>query len=131
MRSLLVFVVPALLSFNLIACASEDGSNEPSHETVTNPLVEEGGECTKNDDCASNLCVFRVATGVATKGLPAPCTGDSCTDGEPIPAPAPAPAPTPAPKGKPEPAPAPVPPAPGPAPAPQPTPAPTGICATR
>ena len=126
MRSLLVLVVPALLSFNLVACASDDSANEPEHQVVTNPLVQEGGECTSNADCVSNLCAFAVGANVTTKGMPAPCTGDGCTDGEPIPEPAPAPAP--APKGKPEP----VPPAPAPAPAPQPAPAPvTGICTTR
>jgi hypothetical protein len=87
MRSLLVFVVPALLSFSLLACASDDGPSEPAHEVITNPLVEEGGDCTKNEDCASDLCVFRVATSVTTKGKPAPC--DACGDGEPAPTPAP------------------------------------------
>lgn len=124
MRFSFIFMVPAVLSLNLIACASDDSSNEPTAwDTVTNPLVKDGESCSKSSDCASNLCTFELATGIVTKGLPAPCTGDDCNVD-------PAPAPAPLPKGKPDPAPAPAP-TPTPAPLPAPVPNPTGICASR
>lgn len=147
MRSLIAIVVPALLSLNLIACASDD-SSESTH-VVQNPLVQEGGSCSKNSDCASNLCGFEKSIGI--KGLPAPCDGDNCSNGQPVPAPegeplpagddddddntsnvkgkpSPEPTPTPDPRGRPEPQPAP---APAPAPLPAPAPNPTGICIAR
>ncbi|MFO0739269.1 MAG: hypothetical protein U0270_25460 [Labilithrix sp.] len=141
MRSLLAIVVPALLSLHLIACASDD-SSESTH-VVQNPLVQEGGSCSKNSDCASSLCAFEVGN-IGIAGLPAPCNGDNCSDGEPTPEgeplpardddksgsvkgkPSPEPTPTPDPRGRPEPQPAPA-----PAPLPAPAPNPTGICIAR
>lgn len=134
MRSLVALVVPALLSLQLVACASED-SSEPSHEVVQNPLVQEGGSCAKDSDCASGACGFEGRIGI--KGLPSPCTGNDCgNDGEPPPEVKGKPAPEPnnnppAPQPTPTPAPAPQ---PAPAPAPMPTPAPVapaGICLAR
>jgi hypothetical protein len=126
-RFLVALVVPAFFSLHLLACASEDGSDEPQHDVVQNELVQEGGECAKDSDCASDLCEFTQATAaIGIRGKPAPC--EDCSDnGQPTPAPTgqpepdPTPAPAPAPKGKPEPT---------PAPAPAPTPA-KGVCVTR
>lgn len=124
MRFSFIIMVPALLSLHLIACASDDSSNEPSHEVITNPLVKAGDHCSKDSDCESNRCTFDIGTGLKTKGAPAPapnpCADDNCGDDDVDPVPAPAPAP----KGKPEPTPAPT-------PEPAPVPNPTGVCAAR
>lgn len=142
MRSLLVFVVPAFLSLNLIACASDD-ANEPAHDVVQTQLVEVGGSCSKSSDCASNQCEFEGSNAIGIRGVPAPCTGDDCGNAEPVPAPEGEPLPSdddddknvrgrptpdPAPTPSPQPAPAP---APAPAPSPTPAPNPTGICVAR
>src|SRR5688500_4261079 len=108
MRSLLALAVPVLLFVNLVACAGDE-PNEPAHNAVQNQLVQQGGACSTNADCASSVC--DLPSSIGTRGLPAPTP-----EGEPIGDddddnanndPNPSPTPDPNVKGKPLPAPSP------------------------
>lgn len=126
MRSLLVLVVPVLLSFGVMACGEDESEPTPSTQQSreqSSGLVAAGGACDSDDDCADGLtCAVATTRTIGVKGEPMmdPCETDpkGCgqTKGKPTTDPAPTPSspsstPTGAPANDPatNPAPAPAP----------------------